>query len=378
MVFLLSFPYFYSQLQFPTSNFAFGLHNESKTLPGVYSNGTFRLGGLFAVHFVAKNSTNSLECVGRWNGRGYEEAKAMLYAIEKINNDKNILPGVKLGADLKDTCDSVDFAIRSSLNFSFIDKNIQINKCPLRTRMDFSDTIAIIGPGTSDVAIAVNNLAGLFHIPVVDFSSTSRLLNNRIRFKYYLRTVSSDILLSKAIVDLVRKFGWNFIHVLYSDTDYGRSASETFDFVLTKTSTSGKICKATKASFNIHSSKKHLSKIVNDIKSERRAKGIILFTTIQDAELILNRFNEENMNDYVFISPDYFSGSIKQFSCPPRMLRRLIGIVPHTNDGVSVHNITEEFATKYINESLRKSKWEEESRYQSTRFCHSLFVSVCY
>lgn len=363
-----------SQLQFSTSE-RFGVYNESlKTSPGVYRNGTFILGGLFAVHFAAKHSSNSLECVGRWNGRGFEEAKAMLYAIEKINKDRNLLPGVELGADLKDTCDSVDFAIRSSLNFSFIDKSIQMNKCPLRLPRDISDTIAIIGPGTSDIAIAVTNLAGLFHVPVVDFSSTSRLLNNRIRFKYFLRTVSSDILLSKAIVDLVLKFGWNFIHVLYSDTDYGRSAFETFEYVLSKTSMAAKICKATKASFNIHSSKKHLEQIVSAIKSERQARGIVLFTTIQDIELILNKFDEKNMKDYVFISPDYYSGSIKQFNCSPRMLRRLIGIVPHTNEGVSIHDITEEFSTKYINESLRFSKWQEESQYETTRFCHSLFV----
>lgn len=370
---LAIFPYS-SQLQSSTSEFGIP-HNESmKTSPGVYRNGTFILGGLFAIHFAAKNSTNSLECVGRWNGRGFEEAKAMLYAIEKINKDKNLLPGVELGADLKDTCDSVDFAIRSSLNFSFIDKNIQTSKCPLKLQKDISDTVAIIGPGTSDVAIAVTNLAGLFHIPVVDFSSTSRLLNNRIRFKYFLRTVSSDILLSKAIVDLILKFGWNFIHVLYSDTDYGRSAFETFEYVLSKNSVAAKICKATKASFNIHSSKKHLDQIVNDIKSERQARGIVLFTTIQDTELILNEFDKTNMKEYVFISPDYFSGSIKQFNCSPQMLRRLIGIVPHTNEGVSIHDITEEFSTKNINESLRFSKWEEESRYETTSFCHSLFV----
>lgn len=356
--------------------------SNSKTAPlGIYKNGTFIIGGLFPIHFESTNTGNhTLQCSGRFNHRGYETAKAMMYAIETINSDKRLLPGITLGADIKETCNSVDFAVRNSLNFSFITRNIKASMCTVRRLNErdksLPDTIAIIGPGVSDIAIAVTNLVGLFHVPVIDFSSTSRLLNNRIRFKYFFRTVSSDVLLSKAIVDLIVKLGWNIIHVLYSDTDYGRSAMETFEYVLAQTQS--KICKASKGIFNIHSSENYLNKVVQNIKREARSKVIVLFTTIQDLELILGKFMKENMTEFVFISPDYFSGSIQQFKCSPEMLRRVIGIVPHSED-LSIHNISHSFDV-VLNDTFGTSQWQEEYEHMkrvangSMRFCHSLYV----
>ena len=112
-------------------------------------------------------------------------------------------------------------------------------------------TVAIVGLGSTDVAMAVANLAGLFYVPVVSYSSSSRLLSNRIRFKYFLRTISSDTLMARAVIDFLRELKWNFVHVLYSDTDYGRSAFETFDHVLSA-STGAKICLAVKRTFTQH------------------------------------------------------------------------------------------------------------------------------
>lgn len=155
----------------------------------------------------------------------------MIYALEQINNDNKLLPGITIGADIKDTCSSVDFAIRKCLNFSFVKRNMETFMCD-RTLKHEPRTVAIIGLGTSDVAMAVTNFAGLFYVPVASYSSSSRLLSNRIRFKYFLHTVSSDTLMARTVIDVLRALKWNFVHVLYSDTDYGRSAVETFEHVL--------------------------------------------------------------------------------------------------------------------------------------------------
>lgn len=350
---------------------------------GIYKNGTLIIGGLFPVHFESTSvqSNHSLQCLGRFNYRGFEEAKAMMYAIEKINNNTELLPGIMLGADIKESCSSVDFAVRNSLDFSFITRNIEAKMCSSRKlnkrTMKSPDTVAIVGPGVSDIAIAVTNLVGLFHVPVVDYSSTSRLFNNRFRFKYFFRTVSSDALLSEAIVDLIVEFRWNIIHVLYSDTDYGRSAMETFEYVLAQTE--NKICKASKGIFNIHSNEEHIKKVINAIKREPRAKVIVLFTTIQDFELILDKFMNENMKDFIFIAADYYSGSIRQFKCSPVMLRRVIGIVPHAVDDVSIHKIVHDFEV-VLNETFGKSRWQKEYEEMrtvknlTTKFDHSLYV----
>ena len=295
-----------------------------------YLNGTIIFAGLFPLHYAPQNNSTSQKCRGKFNIRGFEEALAMKYAVEQINNDLNLLPGIAIGADIKDSCSSVDFAIRQCLNFSFVKKNMESLMCD-QTRNVKNDpkTVAIIGLGSSDVAMAVTNFAGLFYVPVVSYSSSSRLLSNRIRFKYFLRTVSSDTLMARAVVDFLRALKWNFVHVLYSDTDYGRSAVETFEHVLAA-SPGTKICLAVKSAFTKHMSNREISGFLADIQAQQnlQAKAVLLFTTIEDAELILKHFDALKVKDYVFISTDHYTGPTNRFQSSPEMLRRIVGVTP--------------------------------------------------
>uniref|UniRef100_A0A915JTI3 Receptor ligand binding region domain-containing protein n=1 Tax=Romanomermis culicivorax TaxID=13658 RepID=A0A915JTI3_ROMCU len=87
---------------------------------------------------------------------------------------------------------------------------------------------AVIGPGSSDPSIAVQNLLQVFHIPQIGYSATSSHLSDKIEFKYYMRVVPSDGWQARALVDLVRYFNWTYIAVVYSSggrifTKYYRS-----------------------------------------------------------------------------------------------------------------------------------------------------------
>lgn len=147
-----------------------------------YMNGTLIFAGLFPIHYAPQNNSTSKECRGKFNIRGFEESLAMLYALEQINNDLKILPGITIGADIQDTCSSVDLAIRKCLNFSFVKKNMESLMCertrPKRSLEHDPMTVAIVGVGTSDVAMAVANFAGLFYVPVVSYASTSHWISS--------------------------------------------------------------------------------------------------------------------------------------------------------------------------------------------------------
>ena len=334
---LLDFMYFLIQLacsipQLSTGSLEYHIPNSTSEHREFYMNGTLIFAGLFPIHYAPQNNSTSKYCRGKFNIRGFEEALAMLYALEQINNDWKILPGITIGADIKDTCSSVDFAIRKCLNFSFVKKNMKDMMCA-RTR-DLSEhdprTVAIVGLGSTDVAMAVANFAGLFYVPVVSYSSSSRLLSNRIRFKYFLRTISSDTLMARAVIDFLRELKWNFVHVLYSDTDYGRSAFETFDHVLSA-STGAKICLAVKRTFTQHTNPREIEGFLTDMQAKQnaKAKAVLLFTTMEDTDFILKHFHDLDMKDYVFIATDYYTGRINRFqSSSPEMLRRIVGVTP--------------------------------------------------
>jgi len=49
--------------------------------------------------------------------KGIQRAEAMLYAIDRINNDTSLLPGVQLGCHILDTCLRDTYALEQSLEF---------------------------------------------------------------------------------------------------------------------------------------------------------------------------------------------------------------------------------------------------------------------
>lgn len=76
--------------------------------------GDLVLGGLFPIH---EKGLGMDEC-GRINeDRGIQRLEAMLFAIDEINRDPSVLPGVVLGAHILDTCSRDTYALEQSLEF---------------------------------------------------------------------------------------------------------------------------------------------------------------------------------------------------------------------------------------------------------------------
>lgn len=70
------------------------------TVRQVFLSGDIILGGLFPVHEAGRNGS---ECGILKAAQGVQRLQAMLYALEHVNNDGTILPGVMLGAQILDT-----------------------------------------------------------------------------------------------------------------------------------------------------------------------------------------------------------------------------------------------------------------------------------
>ena len=205
------------------------------------TNKDFVLGGLFPV-------TDCLE-FGLVPG-GLELLEAMLFAIDQINNDMNLLPNLIIGYDVRDTCNDVTFAI--SETYDFLINVIQ----------DYNNILGIVGPAYTTVTHSVATLVGLgyFRIPVISYATSDAALSNEDFFEYFLRTIPSDNLQANAMVDFVSYFGWEYVSVILNDNDYGVSASNTFIDVAAQHN----ICLDAKMTFHCQelSSTKPLSKLL--------------------------------------------------------------------------------------------------------------------
>jgi metabotropic glutamate receptor 1 len=191
--------------------------------------------------------------------------------LDKINN-KNItklLPGIKLGLDIRDECWDSSIALEETIDFikdtiAFDDQYETINQNYSNQTLYMNDPInkqsfsnvmclnnnngnaninsgnyipvqkektkimAVIGPAGSSVAINVQNLLQLFDVTQIGYSATSRDLSDKKMFKTFLRVVPSDYLQVKAIADVVVKMNWTYIFAIYTDGSYGQAGMEAF------------------------------------------------------------------------------------------------------------------------------------------------------
>lgn len=346
-----------------------------KQSPRIYLPGDVMLGGLAPLHYPpgtreedpAQNSIGKFahSCGGPFNFRGLQQAEAILYAVDKINNNQTLLPGIHLGVDIKDTCNSVDHTIRQSLQFGFIreaylraeedDRACSLTQNGSRDAtktVTRSNGVAVIGAAYSGISIAVANLAGLFHVPVVSYASTSRLLSDRKRFKNFLRTVPSDTRQAKAMVDVIRAFDWNFVSTVASDTEYGRSGIDSFKQAV-NSQKDYRICIAVDDVFTVRTSKAKVREIVSKIRQHPEAKVIVLFVELNDADYFINTAREENLTGYIWIGSDAFARSYSVLRNNREVLKYWISTVPNSR----VNEPFREYFQNITKERVRRNPW---------------------
>lgn len=113
-------------------------------------------------------SSSLLLCFSpRFDFRAFRWVQTMVFAIEEINRDSSLLPGVRLGYRIVDSCDYIHTGLRGALslvNVSSGQKGTD-SRCPGGTPVS-----AVIGLASSSPTRAVAHTLGPFRIPLVSFS----------------------------------------------------------------------------------------------------------------------------------------------------------------------------------------------------------------
>ena len=179
--------------------------------------GDIIIGGLFPIHKKSERSEN--EC-GEFNELpGHQYMEVMLFAVDKINGDPNLLPNITLGTQVYDTCLSRTIAA---------DRAKEFIKLSLTQDGKKGQLAGVVGALTSGVSVVVANFLRVFEIPQISYSSTSVTLSNKDIYSYFLRTVPPDSFQARAMVDIIKKFGWSYVSTINSQGDYGESGVRIF------------------------------------------------------------------------------------------------------------------------------------------------------
>ncbi|KAL4647078.1 metabotropic glutamate receptor 5 [Arapaima gigas] len=199
--------------------------------------GDIIIGALFSVHHQPPaDKVHERKCGAVREQYGIQRVEAMLHTLDRINADTKILPNISLGCEIRDSCwhsavaleQSIEF-IRDSLVSSEEEEGMarcsESGATPSRGKKPI---VGVIGPGSSSVAIQVQNLLQLFNIPQIAYSATSMDLSDKSLYKYFMRVVPSDAQQARAMVDIVKRYNWSYVSAIHTEGNYGESGMEAF------------------------------------------------------------------------------------------------------------------------------------------------------
>uniref|UniRef100_A0A8C4QC66 Receptor ligand binding region domain-containing protein n=1 Tax=Eptatretus burgeri TaxID=7764 RepID=A0A8C4QC66_EPTBU len=126
--------------------------------------GDITFGGLFPVH---GKGSRGLPCGEIKKEKGVHRLEAMLYALDQINNDPDLLPNITLGARVLDTCSRDTHALEQSLTFvqALIERDTSDVRCHNGEAPVFAKPeriVGVVGASASSVSIMVANILRLF------------------------------------------------------------------------------------------------------------------------------------------------------------------------------------------------------------------------
>nr|XP_046245302.1 extracellular calcium-sensing receptor-like [Scatophagus argus] len=189
------------------------------------------LGGLFPIHLfsVFPDLSFTLEadqptCYG-FDILGFRQAQTMAFAIDEINRNSNLLPNVTLGYSLYDNCADLGIGFRAALSLvSGQEEQFMLDE----TCVGIPPVVGIVGDSSSTRSIAISSVLGLYRVPMVSYFATCSCLSDQQKFPSFFRTIPSDAFQVRAMIQILKYFGWTWVGLLISDGDYGLHASRSF------------------------------------------------------------------------------------------------------------------------------------------------------
>ncbi|KAM4566690.1 extracellular calcium-sensing receptor-like [Odontesthes bonariensis] len=164
-------------------------------------------------------------CTGSINRRELRFSRAMIFAITEINNSTELLPGIRLGYQIHDSCASVPVAVH--VTFQLLngqDPVFQTGENCSRSGM----VMGVVGESGSTPSISISRIIGSFNVPQVSHFATCACLSDKQQYPTFFRTIPSDQFQAEALANLVKHFGWTWIGAVRSDSDYGNNGMASF------------------------------------------------------------------------------------------------------------------------------------------------------
>ncbi len=321
------------------------------------SNKDFVLGGLFPIHAAEEGGGN---CGAIRLERGLERMEAMLFAIDMVNNDEMLLPGITLGYDIRDTCSSENIGLDETVDLVITNSGLDIGSCRSGSMSGINDTFSIVEPSTlgiigaasSRVSVPVASLVRLFTTPQVSYASSSAILSNRDRYTYFYRTIPPDNLQARAMVDVMLYMNWTYISTIYSLNPYGEPGINELHMLAEQKGICVDLDEGIRDDYSDDDFENLAQKLIMS-----QANIVVLFTSQDNAEQLLGHIaNSTTSRHFIWIASDAWARSINVVHQFNSTAAGLLGFTPLTEH----LNSFEDYFSRLTLESNKRNPWFEE------------------
>ncbi|XP_029690221.1 glutamate receptor, metabotropic 6a isoform X1 [Takifugu rubripes] len=348
--------------------------------------GDITLGGLFPIH---ARGPHGLPCGELKKEKGIHRMEAMLYALDQINSDSELLPNITLGARILDTCSRDTYALEQSLTFvqALIQKDTSDIRCsngdpPIIRKPE--RVVGVIGASASSVSIMVANILRLFEvkvmvkmmvkmmmkvmikIPQVSYASTAPELSDNNRYDFFSRVVPPDSYQAQTMLDIVKALGWNYVSTLASEGNYGESGVEAFMQISRE---AGGVCIAQSVKIPREPTAGEFDKIVMRLMETSNARGVIIFANEDDIKRVLEAAQRANLTGhFLFVGSDSWGAKSSPITELEDVAEGAVTILPKR---ASIDGFDQYFTSRSLENNRRNiwfnEFWEDDFRCKLTR-----------
>ncbi|XP_071374528.1 metabotropic glutamate receptor 7-like isoform X2 [Centroberyx affinis] len=331
----------------------FALPQETYAPHSIRIEGHLTLGGLFPVH---ARGTDGTPCGDIKKENGIHRLEAMMYALDQINQDEQLLPNITLGARVLDTCSRDTYALEQSLTFvqALITKDTSDVRCtngepPVFVKPE--KVVGVIGASASSVSIMVANILRLFQIPQISYASTAPELSDDRRYDFFSRVVPPDSFQAQAMVDIIRALGWSYVSTIASEGSYGEKGVEAFTQLSKE---AGGICIAQSLKIPHNPKLEDYDKAIQQLLETQHSRAVIIFASEEDIRGVLNATKRANqVGHFLWIGSDSWGAK----SSPIHQLEDVaVGAVTILPKRSSIKGFDEYFTALTL-ENNRRNVW---------------------
>lgn len=324
---------------------------------------TVLLGGLFPIHAPSDD-----QVCAELQDFAIQQVEAMVFAINLVNNDPILLPGVKFAFTVRDTCSNANYALDQTFQF------VQNQNASCSDGADQVAVSGVVGAHFSRVSMDVANLLRLYEVPQISYISTADLLSDKSRFNYFFRTVPPDSLQARAIADIIDLFNWTYVFAIYSDDSYG---SGGIDALIGQLDEMG-VCIAARIPLSVTASPSDYSAAVRRMSAEwvANASVAVLFGHLDAAEGMMEALTEfkassnaSDLKDLTWIGTDAWGDSLPAEY--HEIAHGMLSVIPLAEESEAFdHHFTSLHPSNYTDNVWFTEFWEE-------RFGCSLSERTC-